>query len=71
MCVRVFSRQAYTATHITFMVLGALGALLYIVAVPAVALLSIVRYSHRAADEHFRRVLGFLFDGYKSKYCYW
>ena len=55
-----------------YIMLGVAMLALYTLAVPLAALITI--YKQRAKighDEHFKRIFGFLYDGYKVKYCYW
>lgn len=65
------TEQAYTKKHIMFIAFGVIMVALYVVALPSGALVYIWRNKRRAAEPHFKRIFGFLYDGYKLQFCYW
>jgi hypothetical protein len=65
------SEQAYTKKHLMFIAFGVIMAALYVIALPTGALTYIWKNKRRSADPHFKRIFGFLYDGYKLQFCYW
>lgn len=64
--------QAFTPTFYTFVVFGVIMMVMYLATIPTVSMMVLRRKgAERYTDVSFKRIIGFLYDGYKPQYFWW